>query len=146
MLSRALLLVAAGLLVAADAKDDAVQAAKAKLKGTWKVVSLEEQGTKAPDDVVKKMRLVFQDSKLVLKGMDDGDHEASYTIDPSKKPATLDLVPADGTEKGKTLRCIYAVEGDELKLCSAPPDGDRPKEFTAAKGSQSVLLVLKRDK
>jgi uncharacterized protein (TIGR03067 family) len=147
MLSRAVLLVAASLLVAADAKEDAVKEAKAKLKGTWQVVSLEEKGEKAPDDEVKKMRLVFQDNKLVIKGMDNGDHEAKYTIDPAAKPATLDLVPADGQEKGKTLRCIYSLDGDDLKICSPPrADDDRPKEFSAKKGEKAVLLVFKRDK
>jgi uncharacterized protein (TIGR03067 family) len=142
-----LVVVAAGLLVAADAKDDAVKAAKAKLKGAWKVVTLEEQGEKAPEDVVNKMRLVFQDDKLVIKGTDDGDHEAKYSIDPSQKPASLDLVPADGQEKGKTLRCIYSLEGDDLKICSATKaDDDRPKEFAAKKGDKAVLLVFKREK
>jgi uncharacterized protein (TIGR03067 family) len=139
-----LVAVSVGLLVAADAKDDAVKAAKAKLKGTWAVVSLEEKGEKAPEDVVKKMRLVFQDSKVIIKGTEDGDHEATYTIDPSQKPATLDLVPADGPDKGKTLRCIYSLEGDDLKICSASKsDDERPTEFAAKK---AVLLVFKRGK
>jgi uncharacterized protein (TIGR03067 family) len=139
-----LVVVAAGLLVAADAKEDAVKTEKAKLKGTWKTVSLEDNGDKAPEDVVKKMRLVFQDSKIIIKGTDNGDHEGTYTIDPSQKPATLDLVPADGPDKGKTLRCIYSLEGDDLKICSpSKSDDDRPKEFAAKK---AVLLVFKREK
>lgn len=134
----------AGLCLAADAKDDAVKAEKAKLQGTWKVVSLEIDGTKAPEEDIKKMSLVFQDGKAITRRTGDKDYEATYTIDPSQKPATVEFV--SGNEKEKPIRCIYLLNGDDLKICASMPGDARPKEFTSKKGEQTSLIVLKREK
>lgn len=145
-----LVAVSAGLLVAADAKDDAVKAAKAKLKGSWSLVSLEESGKKQPFPEGAKMSLVFQDDKVIMQsafGDKKDSKEATYVIDPTKKPATIDITPADGPEKGKTMAAIYVIEKDELKICATQgPDQDRPKEFVTKEGSKSVLMTLKREK
>jgi uncharacterized protein (TIGR03067 family) len=147
-----LLLVTVGVLVAAEEKDDAVKKDKAKLKGSWEVVAIEEDGKPAqplPKD--RKMKVVFQDDKIVVTDY-VGDKvtdskEAAYSIDPTKKPAQLDIVPADGPGKGKVVPHIYTVDKDELKLCGATEESpQRPKEFATKEGSKSILLVLKREK
>jgi uncharacterized protein (TIGR03067 family) len=147
---RVVLCIAVGLLIAADAKDDAVKAAKAKLKGSWSLVSLEESGKKQPFPEGAKMSLVFQDDKVVMQsafGDKKDSKEATYVIDPTKKPATIDITPSDGPEKGKTMPAIYVIEKDELKICGAQkPDQDRPKEFVTKEGSKSVLMTFKREK
>jgi uncharacterized protein (TIGR03067 family) len=145
---RLILLLAVGVMVAADA--DAVKKEKAKLKGTWTVVSLEEEGKKQPFPEGVKMSLIFQDDKLAMQfalGDKKDSKEAAYVIDPAKKPAIMDITPNDGPEKGKTVRGIYMLDKDELKICGAQkPDNDRPKDFVTKEGSKSVLITLKRDK
>ena len=56
------------------------------------------------------------------------------------------LLQAPAEYKGKTALGIYELEGDTLKLCYSQPGKDRPKEFTAAKGSGQAMSVWKRDK
>jgi uncharacterized protein (TIGR03067 family) len=145
-----LMLLAVGFLVAADDKDDAVKKEKAKLKGTYKMVSGEEQGMKLPDDYVTNTKVEFTNDKMIIKVVKDKDEknvEATYKIDPGQKIKTIDLKPTDGPEKGKTIKGIYVIDGDTLKICAASKsDNDRPKVFATEKGSGSVLMVLKKEK
>jgi uncharacterized protein (TIGR03067 family) len=77
--------------------------------------------------------------------MGDEDYEATYSIDPSQKPATMDFVSSDAKEK--SIHCIYLLEGDDLKICGPSKPGDaRPKEFAAKKGEKTSLIILKREK
>jgi uncharacterized protein (TIGR03067 family) len=147
----ALLSVAAALLIAADAKDDAVQKDKAGLQGTWKMVSVEQEGRKFPDKFLEGKGLIFQGDKVTLTG--EADRKGTYAIDPTQKPATLDLTLPDleqdpkdeGTDK--TRRWIYQLDGDNLKICGyESPGKDRPKEFVTKKGDQILLMVFKREK
>ena len=41
---------------------------------------------------------------------------------------------------------IYALEGDELKLCLPQPGRDRPTAFAAPEKSGTTLLVFRREK
>jgi len=142
-LAAVLLVVAAGQLVAADDKDDAVKKDKTLLKGSWSFVSIEfKGGEKFPlAPAAEKVRLAFQDDKVSLAGLLD---DAVYVIDPTKKPATIDMKPAGGPRKGETFLGIYRVDKDELKICFSTDQ--RPKEFASKQEIDSVLWTLKRAK
>jgi hypothetical protein len=59
MRRHALLVLTAGLLIAADnPKDDAAKDL-AKLKGTWLLVSAQRDGKKLPEEEVKKTKITF---------------------------------------------------------------------------------------
>jgi uncharacterized protein (TIGR03067 family) len=70
----------------------------------------------------------------------------TYKVDPSKKPAEIDLIPIEGQFKGKAFPSIYQLDGNTLKLCRAQPGQRRPPEFSSKKGSDDVLLILKKSK
>jgi uncharacterized protein (TIGR03067 family) len=136
-----LLLLIGGLLSAADAKKDAE-----KLQGTWKVVSVEEEGRKpAPAEQSKVQKIVIKNDKLTLIGK-DLNRETTFQVDVAKTPRTIDLtVKMD--DKAVALPGIYLLEGDDLKLClAAEPGAKRPTEFKTEKGAGVGLFVLKRDK
>ena len=77
----------------------------------------------------------------------DRDQEGTYKVDPSGKPATIDVVPGEGPNAGKTLKGIYRVKGDELTICiPVNADSARPKEYEGKEGSGLMLVSLKRDK
>jgi RNA polymerase sigma-70 factor (ECF subfamily) len=124
----------------ADKKTD-----KEKLQGRWKLVS-GEMGGKAADDL-KEGTFVFKGDKVVTEKPDGMTHSSDYTIDPTKKPKTIDVTPREGPEgeKDKTFPGIYELDGDTLKICANGPDMERPTEFKSKEGTQIMLLTFKRE-
>jgi len=140
MRTHALLIVAAGLLIAADAKDD-----QKKLDGTWVLVSGDTDGVKVAEPVIKSSKLVFKgDEHTVTVG--DVVMKGTQKLDPSKKPAAIDIMDTDGPFKGKTLLGIYELSDDTFKVCIASPGKDRPKEFSTKDGSAHIFHVWKKEK
>jgi uncharacterized protein (TIGR03067 family) len=118
---------------------------KELLQGAWKIVSADMGGKKADDDELARMQekpMVFKGDKLISR------YESDFKLDPTKDPKEIDVVPLDGpeTEKGKTFRGIYRLEGDQLTICTGLPDGVRPKGFTPQAGDPEFVLLLKRVK
>jgi uncharacterized protein (TIGR03067 family) len=134
-----LLLPLAGLLPAAEGD----KAELAKLKGTWQAVSAEEDGRKAKPMELEKTFLVIEGDRYTIQ-LPDGAQKGTFKIDPSKTPRRMDVLPADGPPKGKTIRGIYELKGATLRCCLAQPDKDRPTEFTGKAGSGCGLFVYKR--
>jgi uncharacterized protein (TIGR03067 family) len=135
-----LVALAVGLLVGADKpkKDKGTTV----LEGTWVIVSLTENGFKS--DETGKDKVVFQGKNMTVKREEITPQRLTYKIDPDKK--TIDIISAEGDDKDKTFKGIYQLKKRELKICFAPPDKDRPKEFTSEEHSYHTLLVLKRAK
>jgi uncharacterized protein (TIGR03067 family) len=101
-------------------------------------VSLESDGEKAPDRVVKRTRLTVQGDKIVPPE-EEGGPAFTFRLDPSATPKRINL-----TEGGRTLRGIYKVEDSRLHLCVRfEDDGKYPTEFTGNKAH--TYLVLRRD-
>jgi uncharacterized protein (TIGR03067 family) len=138
---RVSLLLLTGLLVGSygPAKGDEKKATKG-LEGTWVVVSFTRDGK--TDDKTKGDKLVFEGNTVTINTK-AGPRKATFKIDPKKQ--TLDITV---TEQGqqRSVKAIYQIKGDELKVCHGRPGEARPKELTGAKGSGKVLVVLKRAK
>lgn len=128
------------------AQEDAVKKDKEKLQGTWKIVAFETADAAAAKDVKAKGKVVFEGDKFMVLIDDMKFGEADFKIDPSKKPKHIDVTPADGFNKGKTLLGIYQLDGDKLKLFSYDDPNVRPKEFKYEKGETGALIVLEREK
>jgi len=132
---RALFVVLPLVLVAADDKD---------ILGTWKAVAGEKSGKKAPEATFKNLVFEFKADKLIIKEGEQA-HEAGYKLDPDKKPKAIDLILKDGG-KSETVKGIYVLDGDELKICAGHPGADRPTEFATKEGSKTDMLTFKREK
>jgi uncharacterized protein (TIGR03067 family) len=142
MRKHALLLVAAGLLIAADkAKDEAAK--KDSLLGSWTVQSFMQGGQKVDD--AEGDKVTFEKGKVQVKGK-NGDHSGAYTLRANKSPRQIDFTPDDGEAAGKLHKGIYELKGDSLKVLLAGPDEDRPKDFKNKEGAGVIYVVLKRDK
>ena len=134
------ILLALAVAVAAplgkDAKKD-----PPSIVGEWLAESAVEGGK--PDNPPPGTTWTFTaDGKSILTvgGMKDRD-ESTYTTDPKKDPAWIDIMAA---RDRAAMRGIYKVEGDTLTLCVLDGPGDRPTKFEAAAGSKFVLITLKR--
>jgi uncharacterized protein (TIGR03067 family) len=137
--STAMLLTAVAALTASGGD----QTDKDLFQGPWRVVSAEISGKKVAGDELKEMQkdpMVFRGDKLI------GRYEATFTLDPAKKPKEIDVVTAAGKEK-MTFRGIYRLEGDELTLClGTEANGARPASFTTKPGDKAGVIVLQRMK
>jgi uncharacterized protein (TIGR03067 family) len=134
----------AGLLVAADAKDDAVKKEMDALQGKWQLVSLTRDGKEV--DVAKDAVRVIKGDTYKINPRPDVTIEGTFRIDPTAKPKQIDTTPTTGDNKGKTALGIYEIDGDTLKICWAPAGKDRPTEFKSAEGSGVFLAVHKKAK
>ncbi len=133
-------------LTAAGNGPDAVKKDMAQLQGEWAMVSGEIDTQAMPADLLK-------DSKRVAKGDETTVTiggmlfmKAKFTIDPSKKPKTIDYMMTEGLTKGKTQLGIYELDGNTVKFCFAKPGQDRPTEFVTKEGSGRTLSMWKREK
>jgi uncharacterized protein (TIGR03067 family) len=146
----ALAAVALGTLAVATAqeKGDADQALK-QLQGSWTVVKIEEKGKSVPEEAIKKV-----DMKLVVKGdkysqvvQGTALEEGTLKLDPSKKPAAMDLTITSGKDKGKTQRGIYELKDDTLRIHFGRPGSDkRPTAFMTKEDEEGGMLTFRRDK
>jgi uncharacterized protein (TIGR03067 family) len=133
------LVLAAGLLVAGDKKEDAKKDLK-KFQGQWVAVSVELNGKAVPDEAVKSVKVTVKGNKVTIK---EGDmtSEGKFTLDPTKKPKQIDGTAKEGDKEVKTIG-IYEFDGDKVKICYALAGKERPKEFSTKAGTQQSPLIL----
>jgi uncharacterized protein (TIGR03067 family) len=131
--------VALGLAVAGASAGDAIKKERKRLQGTWVVQSFHQDG-KANDEI-KGTELTFAGDEVTLRMKKDNEQKEKkmkYKIDPTQKPKTIDI----DAEKG-TMRAIYELKGDTLRVCHKRNESERPTEFSDKDG---VLVTLKRKK
>ena len=139
-----LLVAGAALAIAADDKKDDAKAELKKFEGTWQLVSSEPEGEKAPAEAIKTAKATAKGNKVTLSVGGKEIMELTFTVDPTKKPKTIDSTATSGPDKGKKSLGIYEIEGDTLKICYN--EKERPKDFSAKKGSGNTLDTYTREK
>jgi len=117
------------------------------LQGSWRVVSLESRGRQFPEVRIRQLdyKLVIQGNTFtfMLRGRQTVTH---FKLDPTSKPKAIDLVGADGPQKGRVRLGVYQLDGDTLKICQAFPGANRPTAFTTQGDTRQNIMVLKREK
>lgn len=140
------ILLGAFLLGSAPGEQDAVQNEMTQLEGEWSMVSGEADGFPMPAESVRGGKRAAKDGVTTITMGGQLYFKAKFTIDPAKKPKTIDYAMTEGPTKGQTHLGIYELDGDTVKFCFAAPGKDRPSDFTAKAGSARTLSVWKRDK
>jgi uncharacterized protein (TIGR03067 family) len=131
-------------LIAAEPTPEAVKKEMARFDGEWAMVSGERDAMALPDDLVKSAKRVAKDGETTVTIGGTTFMKAKYTVDPSKKPKTIDYTLTDGPNKGKKQLGIYEIDGETLKFCSAGPGAERPTDFTTKADSGRTLSIWKR--
>ncbi|WP_165071286.1 TIGR03067 domain-containing protein [Paludisphaera rhizosphaerae] len=145
--------VIAMVLTAAVAVAQEPSAKSTPLEGTWKFVSWEIDGKKAPESAMKEFRWIFKDHDAVWSSgpipEKNETHEEKYSFayDPDRTPGWINL--SSTNEKGPALvRGLFEIKDDKLKIClpsdTAKPNQDRPTAFKAGRDSGMMLMVLQR--
>jgi len=111
-----------------------------KIQGMWRYTKIVEDGVEMP--------LKGEDPDLGFDGdqtfwVIDGQrtNRATFRLDERSAPKSIDLTQLDGKEKGQTMRGIYQLSGDTLKLCLKSAES-RPTEFKSTK--EQIVFELKR--
>src|SRR5262245_10078773 len=95
------------------ADDDADKAAK-QLEGTYEVLSAVRGGK--PDEKAKEVEsFTIKEGKIIIAMKDGKEMKAKMTLDPSKKPAHIDLVPEENG-KDETILGIYESKDTDKGL------------------------------
>ncbi len=132
---------AQGTLIQTEA-DVVAKKDREKLQGTWSIVELVADGEQAPAEITDILKLVFKDDRLIFAPGEHGFTNYTYKLDTTTKPASFDMIHADGESKGEVKKGIYSWDGDRLKICFGIAD-DRPTEFSAKSDSGRALYLLK---
>jgi len=139
----ACLVLAAAPRTARCEDQPAAKADKDAIQGTWKLVSAEHGGKIDKPEGADALKIRFEGGQSYqVKGEEKVD-PAEFKLDSDKSPKQIDLTPGTGPDKGKTMKGIYELNGDKLKLCIA--GDDRPADFKAEKEDPAVL-TFERDK
>jgi len=137
-----LALVALALVAAAPRDDKNGKSDQDLIQGTWKVVEGERNGEKPPQEFLDNFKITFKGDKAIPEG--GGGGEASFKLDTGKKPRQITVTRAEGN---RTMKGIYQLDGDTLKICFGGEGNDNyPTEFTGKAGSNNMLMVFKRQK
>src|SRR5262249_29705787 len=116
----------------------------ARLEGEWTMVSGEIEGQPMPEAFRKTARRVAKGDETTVTMGGQLFMKAKYTVDPVRRPRTIDYAMTGGPSRGKTQLGIYELDGNTVKFCFASPGKERPTEFSAKAGSGQTLSVWKR--
>ena len=139
-------LAAATMSSAWAEENEAVKKDLAQMQGEWSMVSGSADGQPMPEQMRKQMKRVCKGDETTTTMGGQMFIKAKFTLDPSKKPKTIDYQMTDGHTKGKKQLGIYEVDGDTFKACFGKPDAERPTDFTSQPGDGRTLSVWKREK
>jgi uncharacterized protein (TIGR03067 family) len=99
------------------------------------------------EEDAKKLTVVNgPDGTWSLRSDDKEISKGTSTIDPMKKPKTIDFVATEGEGKGRECKGIYELGEKTRKMCFAPPGKERPTEFSSMPGSEHILVTFEREK
>src|SRR6185503_7987489 len=97
-----------------------------------------------PDDMRKQMKRICKGDESTLMMSDQVVFKATITIDPTKKPKTIDYQMTEGVRKGQKQLGIYEIDGNTFKASFAKPGEPRPSDFKPGIGR--TVSVWKREK
>jgi uncharacterized protein (TIGR03067 family) len=106
---------------------------------------MEADGVVRPAEEARKTRLTVSGNRYTLRLRGHDFAGIIIEADAVEGPDAVDFLRTGGpVGTGQRFPGIYLLEGDELTVCVAPPDGKRPRVFDCGAGSGCWLYLLKR--
>jgi uncharacterized protein (TIGR03067 family) len=137
---------ALALTASVSVRDEAVKKELQSLKGTWRLIGWEVDGKKIGEAECKDITLTVDGTGRFSVRCGDLVVEAAIKLDPTMKPAAVDVTFSKGKNREKTTLGIYEIDGDIVRVCHARSGDERPTEFSAGSGSGRTLVTYKREK
>jgi len=108
-----------------------------RLQGAWVCIA----GRRPAEFLVSGSHLTvhFKDGPIYL---------GSFEVSSASRPKTMDIKIDEGPphHKGLTALCIYELDGDTLRWCTAGPgQTSRPGQFPTAEDPNSLCLLFRRE-
>jgi uncharacterized protein (TIGR03067 family) len=115
-----------------------------KLQGTWRVASLETDGSTRPSDELTDAAITVRGNRFTSVGMGDA-YNGTIELFPRKKPKAFDLVFTSGPPEGARNCGIYRLDDETWTICLATRgNGRRPSSFKTKPDSGLSLETLVR--
>ena len=127
-----LILLFAGVCVAAQNSDDAVKKELKLFQGKWQATFAQGFDGKEQTDVEIQLTTLEVDGDKFTMKTGSLTVSGTFAVDPAKKVKTIDIFFGNG--KDNAIRGIYEIKGDTRKSCFALPGKERPTEFRKEKG------------
>lgn len=108
-------------------------------QGDWQPVALTDNGETVPAEALSSAKLKIKGDEFTLQHS-EGVYQGKLKIKENATPRQMDVTLDDGTE----VSAIYQLSPDTLRVCYAQPYAPRPAAFSAAAGTDQVLMVFKR--
>lgn len=115
-----------------------------KLQGTWTGIAGEVEGDKTSAEEAGHLSFTITGNTYTVKSDGQIVETGTFTLDPTRKPRSMDATLRGGDEAGKIYPAIYELMGDTLQICIAQPGKPRPRSFSAPGGSGLRLFILRR--
>jgi uncharacterized protein (TIGR03067 family) len=144
--------VGATALSADEPKGDAVKKEMDKLQGVWVWRAHEQEGK---ENNSERAEATSRGQLHTVKGnkwetkYKFGDKVYTFSgtvkIDPTTTPKSIDFTFDNTPNAGKTMKGVFEVDGNELRLCwGQVGKDDRPKTVRTKKGSAETVQLYKR--
>src|SRR5262245_60798120 len=127
-------------------ESDAAKPDVATMHGEWSMVSGSGDGMEMPAVFLATAKWICRENETKVTLGETLILQATFTVDPTKRPKTIDYHATDGPTKGKKHLGIYEFDGEMVKYCFAAPDAERPTDFTSKPGQKRTRSVWKRNK
>ncbi len=125
-----------------DAKNQSLDA----LQGGWSAVLIFNNGAEVPVAQAKGGELTVDDNEYRAK-LGANTVAATIEVNTSRTPKQIDFTYKEGPQKGKKIKGIYKLSGDELTVCRGLTDREpRPLEFAAPLNSGLLLVTWRKSK
>jgi uncharacterized protein (TIGR03067 family) len=116
------------------------------LAGEWSCVSLTVDGQALPEPFVKTWLRTVKGNEVTVTNGGQVVVKATFIINATKKPKTIDYTLTQGPDSGKMQLGIYELDGDTIKYCMGATGKDRPKAFESKAGDGIIFGVWKKPK
>jgi uncharacterized protein (TIGR03067 family) len=108
------------------------------------MVSAVIDGKPLADDMIKWCKRITTGNVTRILAGPQSMLDAEFTLDASHTPRHIDYLNRSGKNSGKRQAGIYEIDGDILRICTAPPGGRRPADFSSKKGDGRSFTVWRR--